>query len=93
MKNKTKIFTIPYIGYDYGKKLNQPFDVLIGEYGNPIIGIKLKNKVEQYAADPDLYLENHQIIKQVVSILGEERMLQEKISSRSIQSIFTTEIF
>lgn len=50
--NKTKIFDIPFIGYDEGKKYGWKFDVLIGKFGNPIIGIKIKNIVEQYSADP-----------------------------------------
>ena len=42
MKNKTQIFDIPFIGYDYGSKHQWDFDVLIGKYGNPVIGIKIK---------------------------------------------------
>ncbi len=53
------------------------FDVLFGQYGNPIIGIKIKNIVEQYSADPDSYLTFHTVLNQVVSIIGEGRIVQK----------------
>ena len=71
---KKQAFDIPFIGYDYGKDFNWDFDVLFGQYGNPIIGIKIKNMVEQYSADPDNYLIFHTILNQVVSIIGEGRI-------------------
>ena len=67
---KKQAFDIPFIGYDYGKDFNWDFDVLFGQYGNPIIGIKIKNMVEQYSAYPDNYLNFHTILNQVVSIIG-----------------------
>ena len=74
---KKQAFDIPFIGYDYGKNFNWDFDVLFGQYGNPIIGIKIKNMVEQYSADPDNYLIFHTILNQVVSIIGEGRIVQK----------------
>ena len=74
---KKQAFDIPFIGYDYGKDFNWDFDVLFGQYGNPIIGIKIKNMVEQYSADPDNYLIFHTILNQVVSIIGEGRIVQK----------------
>ena len=74
---KKQAFDIPFIGYDYGKDFNWDFDVLFGQYGNPIIGIKIKNMVEQYSADPDNYLNFHTILNQVVSIIGEGRIVQK----------------
>ena len=74
---KKQAFDIPFIGYDYGKDFNWNFDVLFGQYGNPIIGIKIKNIVEQYSADPDNYLHFHTILNQVVSIIGEGRIVQK----------------
>lgn len=52
---KTKSFEFPFIGYDYAREHGWKMDVLIGQYGNPIIGIRIKNIVEQYSADPDSY--------------------------------------
>jgi hypothetical protein len=75
--NKKQAFDIPFIGYDYGKDFNWDFDVLFGQYGNPIIGIKIKNIVEQYSADPDNYLNFHTVLNQVVSIIGEGRIVQK----------------
>lgn len=77
MKSKKQAFSIPFIGYDYGKDFNWDFDVLFGQYGNPIIGIRIKNVVEQYSADPDNYLNFHTILNQVVSIIGEGRIVQK----------------
>lgn len=77
MKPKKQIFDIPFIGYDHGKDHGWDFDVLFGQYGNPIIGIKIKNTVEQYSADPDNYLNFHTVLNQVVSIIGEGRIVQK----------------
>ncbi|MFT3919987.1 TraG family conjugative transposon ATPase [Cloacibacterium sp.] len=76
-KTKKQAFNIPFIGYDYGKDKGWDFDVLFGQYGNPIIGIKIKNIVEQYSADPDNYLHFHTVLNQVVSIIGEGRIVQK----------------
>ncbi|MGV4554829.1 TraG/VirB4 family ATPase, partial [Ornithobacterium rhinotracheale] len=74
---KTKSFEIPFIGYDYGQKHNWKYDALIGTYGNPVIGIKIKNIVEQYSADPDRYEQFHTILNQVISIIGENHIVQK----------------
>ena len=74
---KKQTFDIPFIGFDYGRDFGWDFDVLFGRYGNPIIGIKIKNPVEQYSADPDNYLNFHTILNQVVSIIGEGRIVQK----------------
>ncbi|MCQ4139513.1 TraG family conjugative transposon ATPase [Chryseobacterium sp. EO14] len=77
MKSKKHAFSIPFIGYDYAKELGWDFDVLFGQYGNPVIGIKIKNIVEQYSADPDGYLNFHTVLNQVISIIGEGRIVQK----------------
>ena len=74
---KKQAFSIPFIGYDYGKDFNWDFDVLFGQYGNTILGIRIKNNVEQYSADPDQYLNFHTVLNQVVSIIGEGRIVQK----------------
>ncbi|MDO4728855.1 MAG: TraG family conjugative transposon ATPase [Bacteroidota bacterium] len=74
---KTKVFDFPFIGYDYGSDHNWKYDVLIGAVGNPIIGIKIKNIVEQYSADPDRYEMFHEVLKQIVAIVGENRIVQK----------------
>lgn len=76
-KTKKQAFDIPFIGYDYGKDFGWDFDVLFGQFGNPIIGIRIKNAVEQYSADPDNYLNFHTVLNQVVSIIGEGRIVQK----------------
>lgn len=74
---KIKQFELPFIGYDLGSEHNWKFDALIGAFGNPIIGIKIKNIVEQYSADPDGYETFHTILNQVVSIIGEGHTIQK----------------
>lgn len=77
MKLKKKTFEIPFIGYDYGTANYWSFDVLIGQFGNPVIGIMIKNNVEQYSANPDAYLQFHAILNQVVAIIGENHIVQK----------------
>ena len=74
---KKKAFDFPFIGYDYGKEHGWKFDVLIGQYGNPIVGIRIKNIVEQYSADPDRYEQFHKTLNQVVAIIGEGHIVQK----------------
>jgi hypothetical protein len=44
-KKKKQAFDIPFIGYDYGKNYGWDFDVLFGQYGNPIIGIESRTSL------------------------------------------------
>lgn len=74
---KKKAFDFPFIGYDYGKEHGWKFDVLIGQYGNPIVGIRIKNIVEQYSADPDRYEQFHKTLNQVAAIIGEGHIVQK----------------
>lgn len=74
---KTKTFNFPFIGYDYGQEHGWKFDCLIGQYGNPVIGIRIKNIVEQYSADPDRYEQFHTVLNQVIAIIGENHIVQK----------------
>ncbi|MDO5608726.1 MAG: DnaJ domain-containing protein, partial [Capnocytophaga sp.] len=74
---KTKSFDFPFIGYDYGKEHGWKFDVLIGSYGNPVVGIKIKNIVEQYSADPERYQRFHTVLNQLIAIIGENHIVQK----------------
>jgi len=74
---KTKAFQFPFIGYDYGSEHGWKYDVLIGQYGNPVIGIRIKNIVEQYSADPERYEQFHTILNQVIAIVGEGHIVQK----------------
>lgn len=74
---KVKSFDFPFIGYDIGKEHGWKFDVLIGSYGNPVIGIKIKNIVEQYSADPDKYEQFHTVLNQIIATVGEKRIVQK----------------
>ena len=74
---KTKAFQFPFIGYDYGSEHGWKYDVLIGQYGNPVIGIRIKNIVEQYSADPERYEQFHTILNQVIAIIGEGHLVQK----------------
>lgn len=74
---KKKAFSVPFVGYDYGEEYKVKYDALIGEYGNPIIGIKIKNIVEQFSADKELYLKYHTALQNVISIIGEGKIVQK----------------
>ena len=74
---KKKSFSLPFIGYDYGSEFNTGYDVLIGEFGNPIIAIQIKNIVTQYSADKALYLKYHSILLNIISIIGEGYIVQK----------------
>ncbi|RYE24110.1 MAG: TraG family conjugative transposon ATPase, partial [Sphingobacteriaceae bacterium] len=66
-----------YVGYDIGLENGYKYDVMVGEYGNPIIAIKLRNIVQQYSADKALYLKYHLIFQNVISIIGEGHVVQK----------------
>ena len=74
---RTRTFNFPFIGYDYGQEHGWKFDCLIGQYGNPVIGIRIKNIVEQYSADPDRYEQFHTVLNQVIAIIGENHIVQK----------------
>lgn len=94
MKFSKKTFEIPFIGYDYGQDFHWDFDVLMGHFGNPVIGIKITNSAEQYSADPEGYLRFHAILNQVVAIIGENHIVQKlDIFSRKKYSAQNSEEF
>lgn len=74
---KKQEFKIPFIGYDKGSENGFPYDVLVGEQGNPILALKIKNVVEQYSADADGYLRYHKALLNVVSTIGENHIVQK----------------
>ena len=74
---KKKVFKKSFIGFDLSDKYKTQYDTLIGNFGNPIIGIKIKNKVTQYSADSELYQSYHLVFNQLVNILGEGHILQK----------------
>lgn len=74
---KKKTFSLPFIGYDYGAEQDVRYDVLIGEYGNPIVAIQVKNIVTQYSADRELYLKYHSVLLNIISIIGEGHIVQK----------------
>lgn len=74
---KKRAFNLPFLGYDHGEKYGWEFDVLIGQYGNPVIGIQIKNPVEQYSADPEGYLTYHALLNQIIAIVGENHIIQK----------------
>lgn len=74
---KRVIYNEHYIGYDIGLQEGFKFDVMVGEFGNPIIAIKLRNIVQQYSADKALYLKYHTIFQNVISIIGEGHIVQK----------------
>lgn len=74
---KKSVFVKPFVGFDLAAETGFGYDVLIGHMGNPIIGIKIENPVEQYSADPDSYLTYHSVLNQVISIVGQNHIIQK----------------
>ena len=77
MTLKKTIFQSPYLGFDLGSKEGWEYDVLIDSYGMPLIGFSIRNLSPQHSCDPDLYLDQHRVLSQIVSILGEGFSLQK----------------
>lgn len=78
-------FKLPYFGYDKGFDNGVPYDVLIGEKGNPILAFKIKNIVEQYSADAQNYLNYHKALLNIVNTIGENHIIQKSdVFSRKI---------
>lgn len=74
---KKKEFNLPFIGYDKGSTNNKEYDILIGEKGNPIFAVKIKNTVEQYSADADAYLRYHKSLLNIINTIGENHIVQK----------------
>jgi hypothetical protein len=74
---KVNVFEKSFIGYDKTDAYKTKYDTLIGKYGNPVIGIKIKNIVTQFSADADIYQRYHLVFNQLVNILGEGHIFQK----------------
>ena len=74
---KVNVFPKSFIGFDMADVYKTNYDTLIGNYGNPLIGIRIKNIVTQYSADADLYQKYHLVFNQLVNILGEGHIFQK----------------
>ncbi len=74
---KKNPFATIYCGYDHGKDLGSPYDILYGQFGNPIIGIEISNLALQYCADKDAYIRYHHVLTQLTQTIGEGRIIQK----------------
>lgn len=76
MKNTT--FEEPFIGYDHFVKPNGlKYSAVIGRFGNPVLAIEIKNTVEQFSADPQSYQQYHNVLQNIISIIGEGYVVQK----------------
>jgi conjugation system TraG family ATPase len=76
-------FEIPYIGVDKSGE----FDLLIGTGGEYSVIIKMTNPVIRYAAYPAGYDEFHNVIINIVKVLGDGYLLQKQdVISRGVYS-------
>lgn len=76
-KDNIQIFEKSFIGFEERKTYKTNYDILIGKFGNPVIGIKITNLVLQYSADAELYQTYHKVFNQLVNILGEGHIFQK----------------
>jgi len=63
-KDNIQIFEKSFIGFEERKTYKTNYDILIGKFGNPVIGIKITNLVLQYSADAELYQTNYKVFNQ-----------------------------
>jgi len=73
MKEK-RIFKLPYLGIAPSGEQ----DLLYGERGDFSVVIKMVNPVQQYCADESAYLNFHQLLINIIKILGEGHMVQKQ---------------
>ena len=75
-----QVFKIPYIGVDKSGE----YDLLVGSNGECSVIIRITNPVTRYAAAPAAYDEFHNLMINIVKILGDGYILQKQdIVSRS----------
>jgi hypothetical protein len=80
MAGKT-VFKIPYIGVDK----SGIYDLLVGQSGECSVIIKITNPVIRYSAAPSAYDEYHNLMINIVKVLGDGYIIQKQdIISRSI---------
>ena len=72
MKQK-KIFELPFIGISEF----EGYDILYNNDGNYSVVIKIQNMALQYAANHEIYEEYHNLLGQVIKILGEGFVIQK----------------
>lgn len=76
-KDNIQLFEKSFVGFEKRETYKINYDVLIGRFGNPIVGIKITNLVLQYSADSELYEMYHRVFNQLVNILGEGHIFQK----------------
>ena len=77
----TSEFKLPYAGI----AADGGYDLLFGLNGDFSVVISLKNPVEQYAASPEAYDDYHNLLINIVKLLGDGYLLQKQdIFSRSV---------
>lgn len=73
-KENKNLFDIPYVGIDH----YQGMDILYNVHGDYSAILNISNPVMQYSADRELYVQYHQVLLNVVKILGEGHILQKQ---------------
>lgn len=72
-KNRKTTFNIPYAGID----AESGIPLLYGQRGDFSVVFRINNPVQRYAADPNAYLECHQLLLNLVKIVGEGHIIQK----------------
>lgn len=72
-KNRKTTFNIPYAGVDeeFG------YSLLYGQRGDFSVIFRINNPVQRYAADSNAYLEYHQLLLNLIKIIGEGHIIQK----------------
>lgn len=74
MQNRRTTFKLPYAGID---KFEGLF-ILYGESGDFSLILELQNPVQQYSADPGAYTAFHQVLLNLIKIIGEGYHIQKQ---------------
>ena len=70
--NNKKIFNSPYLGID-----TRTFSHVFTQNGDYSVIIKIQNPVTHFAADYEAYTKFHQLMKNVIQILGPGNAIQK----------------
>lgn len=72
-KSRKTTFNIPYVGVD--AELGIP--LLYGQRGDFSVVFRINNPIQRYAADPNSYMEYHQLLLNLIKIVGEGHIIQK----------------
>lgn len=77
MNLQKKSFNLPYMGCDLAEAQGLPYDTLVGSFGEPSVGLEIRNLPLQWCCNPNSYSSYHRVLLQICQILGEGYTIQK----------------